>query len=243
MENVKQVRDNKDLAVLQAKGIRAILFPFNSKADAPLKDKRVRQAINLGDRPRDDRPGRPPGLRRGPHRALRAGQYGYNAEAAKILAYNPEKAKALLREAGYPNGIDITWNLCRGCWLKDTEVARGGGQPAQGGRRPREDQPDRGQPAAGEPESPANFQIGMIRWSRTYDPDTTVAGLRAQSTIQKWYAQRGGRPTDREGPRDARSGRAREGVPGPLPGAGGGSRRTSTSTPRIRSGPSGPRTT
>ena len=72
VENVKQVRDTKDLVVVQAKGIRAIPFPFNSKADTPLKDKRVRQAINLGDRPRDDRARRPPGLRRGAHRAVRA---------------------------------------------------------------------------------------------------------------------------------------------------------------------------
>src|SRR5262249_9583764 len=47
VENVQQVRDNKDLTVVQAKGIRQIFFPINAKADTPLKDKRVRQAINL----------------------------------------------------------------------------------------------------------------------------------------------------------------------------------------------------
>jgi peptide/nickel transport system substrate-binding protein len=124
VENVQQVRDNKELAVVQAKGIRQIFFPFNSRADTPLKDKRVRQAINLSiDRDtivRDVLQGFGE-VRTGPFGVT---QSGYNPEAAKLLAYNPDRAKALLREAGYPNGVDVVWTVCRGCWLKDSEIRR-----------------------------------------------------------------------------------------------------------------------
>jgi peptide/nickel transport system substrate-binding protein len=184
---VKQVRDNKELAVVQAKGIRAIIFPFNSRTDTPLKDKRVRQAINLAiDREtivRDVLQGFGE-VRTGP---FGAGQSGYNAEAAKVLAYNPERARALLKEAGHPNGIDLTWNLCRNCWLKDTEILETvANQLKAVGIRVKINLLEVNQLLANQ--NTGNFQVGMIRWSRTYDADTTIAGLRAQSTIQKWYA-------------------------------------------------------
>lgn len=187
VENVGQVRDTKDLVVLQAKGIRAIPFPFNSRADTPLKDKRVRQAINLGiDREtivRDVLQGFGE-VRTGP---FGPGQFGYNAEAAKVLAYNPEKAKALLKEAGHPNGIDVTWNLCRGCWLKDTEVVEAAANQLKAvGVRVKINLIEVNQLLAAQ-NPPPNFQIGMIRWSKTYDPDTTIAGLRAHSSAQQWF--------------------------------------------------------
>ena len=37
-------------------------------------------------------------------------------------AYNPEKAKKLLAEAGYPNGIDVDLNSSTGRYLKDRQV-------------------------------------------------------------------------------------------------------------------------
>ena len=187
VENVQQVRDNKDLAVVQAKGIRAIIFPFNSRADGPLKDRRVRQAINMAiDREtivRDVIQGFGE-ARTGP---FGPGQSGYNAEAAKVLAYNPDKAKALLKEAGYANGLDVTWNMCRGCWLKDSEALEViANQLRAVGVRVKLNLLEVNQLLANQ--NNATFQVGMIRWSRTYDADTTIAGLRAQSTIQKWYA-------------------------------------------------------
>jgi peptide/nickel transport system substrate-binding protein len=187
VENVKQVRDNKELSVVNAKGIRQIYFPINAKADTPLKDKRVRQAINLAiDRETivrdvlqglgEPRPG-PFGTR----------QIGYNAEAAKILAYNPDKAKALLKEAGHPNGVDITWNFCKGCWLKDTEIMETmANQLKAVGIRVKINLLEVNQLFTNQ--NAANFQIGMIRWSRQYDTDTIVAGIQAQSTTNGWYA-------------------------------------------------------
>ena len=187
VENVKQVRENKELAVVQAKGIRQIFFPINARADTPLKDKRVRLAINLAiDRDtivRDVLQGFGE-ARTGPFGSR---QFGFNPEAAKLLAYNPDRAKALLTEAGHPNGIDVTWNLCRGCWLKDTEILETvASQLKAVGIRVKINLLEVNQLLANQ--NIGNFQIGMIRWSRQYDSDTIIAGIQAQSTTQKWYA-------------------------------------------------------
>ena len=187
VENVKQVRENKELAVVQAKGIRQIFFPINARADTPLKDKRVRLAINLAiDRDtivRDVLQGFGE-ARTGPFGSR---QFGFNPEAAKLLAYNPDRAKALLTEAGHPTGIDVTWNLCRGCWLKDTEILETvASQLKAVGIRVKINLLEVNQLLANQ--NIGNFQIGMIRWSRQYDSDTIIAGIQAQSTTQKWYA-------------------------------------------------------
>ncbi len=186
VENVKQVKESKDLQVVEGKGIRQIFFPMNSKADTPLKDRRVRQAINFAiDREGIVRDvlqgfGEP---RTGPFGVR---QMGYNAEAAKAAAYNPEKAKALLREAGFANGVDFTWNFCRGCWLKDSEILEAvANQLKAVGIRAKLNLIEVNQLLGNQ--NTGNFQVGMIRWSRQYDSDTILAGIQAQSTTQKWY--------------------------------------------------------
>jgi peptide/nickel transport system substrate-binding protein len=186
VENVQQVRAQKELEVVQSKGIRQIFFPFNSKADGPLKDPRVRQAVNLAiDRDtivRDVLQGFGE-ARTGPFGTK---QMGYNPEAAKLLAYNPERAKALLKEAGHPGGIDIVWNICRGCWLKDSEILETvANQLRAVGIRVKLNLLEVNQLFTNQ--NAGNFQIGMIRWSRQYDSDTIIAGISAQSTTQKWY--------------------------------------------------------
>jgi peptide/nickel transport system substrate-binding protein len=187
VENVKQVRENKDLAVVQGKGIRQIFFPINARADTPLKDRRVRQAINFAiDREaivRDILQGFGE-ARTGP---FGVAQMGFNPEAARAAAYNPDKARALLKEAGYSSGVDVTWNLCRGCWLKDAEILETvANQLKAVGIRVKINLLEVNQLLANQ--NTGTFQIGMIRWSRQYDSDTIIAGIQAQSTTQKWYA-------------------------------------------------------
>ena len=93
--------------------------PFVTTMDTPLKDKRVRQALNYA-------------VNKGPliaafvHGATSPatqfaplGTFGYTANLPPAYAYDPAKAKALLKDAGYPNGFETAIEL----WTDGTEQA------------------------------------------------------------------------------------------------------------------------
>ena len=48
----------------------------------------------------------------------------YNNPPLKAYPYDPEKAKKLLKEAGYPNGFKIGMGSPQGRYIKDAEVAQ-----------------------------------------------------------------------------------------------------------------------
>ncbi|SHI06599.1 peptide/nickel transport system substrate-binding protein [Clostridium collagenovorans DSM 3089] len=82
-----------------------VTFGLN-KDMAPLDNVKVREAVNLAI----DRESLVNDFLRGhaviPNGFIPAGMEGYDKSAAK-LEYNTEKAKKLLEEAGYPNGIEL----------------------------------------------------------------------------------------------------------------------------------------
>ena len=75
-----------------------------------LKDKRVRQALNMAI----DKEGLVreiyAGTGRVEHGMLSPGTFAYDPEF-RFYEYNPEKAKALLAEAGYADGFEINWDI------------------------------------------------------------------------------------------------------------------------------------
>ncbi len=51
------------------------------------------------------------------------GQYGYDPKLQPKYTYNPEKAKDLLKQAGYPNGVDVELQTPVGRYTLDKQVS------------------------------------------------------------------------------------------------------------------------
>lgn len=119
-DQVKQL-DQGDTSVRKVTSAREVYGAVNTFVK-PFSDKRVRQAMQyavdvdaiikdvlLGFAQRLATQAKPADV-------------GFDP-SIKPLPYDPEKAKALLKEAGYGDGLEITYNTPAGRFLKDKEVA------------------------------------------------------------------------------------------------------------------------
>lgn len=111
--------------ILEVPSFRIFSLALSSldKHPSPLHDKRVRQAVNYAI----DKEGIIEGLFQGRARPLngqllRDNQLGFNPDL-KDYSYDPEKAEALLAEAGYPDGFEIEFRFPSGRYVQDKEVA------------------------------------------------------------------------------------------------------------------------
>lgn len=91
--------------------------------ESPLQDKMVRQALNYAI----DKEAIVNSLFFGEAKmlngqVLRAAQLGFNPDIADY-PYDPEKAKAMLAEAGYPDGFEIPFKFPSGRYAQDREVS------------------------------------------------------------------------------------------------------------------------
>ena len=131
--DTKRIRDHKELRFFKRPGLRLIYLqmdqhrkhsPYIQTPDGknPLLDRRVRQALYYGI----DEVAIVRYIMSG--FALPAGQlspeavYGYDP-TLKRPDYDPEKAKALLREAGYPDGFTIRLDSPNNRYVNDAQIA------------------------------------------------------------------------------------------------------------------------
>ncbi len=119
---VARLKSNPRLRIQQVQGLRPI-FLVLSPAYKPLDNVKVRRAITHAiDRDRIIKH-----ILEGnayPLSGLLSPQvFGYEP-SAKAFAYDPEKAKQLLTEAGFPNGFEIDYFSPTGRYPKDREVAQ-----------------------------------------------------------------------------------------------------------------------
>src|SRR5215208_1558970 len=124
IESLGSIETNSAKEVVSLKGNFSLSYVINVfKNNPPLRDRRVRQAMNYAvDREaivKSVLGGRGDALS-GP---LWPGWLGYT-DAVKPYSYDPEKAKALLREAGYPDGFTFKWSITQGIFVKDVEIAQ-----------------------------------------------------------------------------------------------------------------------
>ncbi|HSE95062.1 MAG TPA: ABC transporter substrate-binding protein, partial [Methylomirabilota bacterium] len=143
---IKQVEDNAKLYISKAPSVRTIfLWIYTHKYDrdnklvgpydGPTKDKRVRQAmnyaVNVDEIIKTVLEGN--GIRTAT--PLSSKHFGFDPS---IQPYRQDvaKAKQLLADAGFPNGIDLVLNSPDGRYLKDKEVSEAiGGQLTKAGIR------------------------------------------------------------------------------------------------------------
>lgn len=96
-------------------------FAFDTLKDTPLRDKRVRQAINHAVDVDAIQKSILGGLGRRIAVTLPTTAIGYEPDM-KPWPYDPAKARALLAEAGHPNGFQIPLTSRQFYYLKDKEI-------------------------------------------------------------------------------------------------------------------------
>jgi peptide/nickel transport system substrate-binding protein len=134
LQDVARINSSGKAKVLQGPELRTIFLGMDQKRDElqfsnvkgknPFKDKRVRQAfyqaIDINGIQRSVMRGasRPTALLVGP------GINGYDAALDKRLPYDPEAAKKLLAEAGYPNGFEVGMNCPNDRYVNDGNICQ-----------------------------------------------------------------------------------------------------------------------
>lgn len=122
VELFDMVKKNPKLQVVSRPARRSIFLGIGNKPGSPTADIRVRKAMYMAIN-EDEIIAK---IMRG--HATPAAQVpdpptiGYNA-TIKRIAYNPEMAKQLLKEAGYENGFDITLTGPNDRYVQDAKIA------------------------------------------------------------------------------------------------------------------------
>ncbi len=131
--DIPRLRENANLRLAVAPTTRLIFLqldqrdpaPFVNGGNAPnpLRDARVRQALSLaidrntiGQRIMD-------GLATPAAQFLPDGMFG-TIPGLPVLPYDPPRARALLAEAGYPNGFAMTLHATNNRYINDARVAQ-----------------------------------------------------------------------------------------------------------------------
>ncbi len=96
-------------------------LPNLLKADSPLKDVRVRQAINYAVDKQSMSVALLNGIAAPASQGATSGTFGYNP-ALEPYPYDPARAKALLAEAGYPKGFSLISDVVVGLGPADTQI-------------------------------------------------------------------------------------------------------------------------
>jgi peptide/nickel transport system substrate-binding protein len=134
LQDVERVNASPNTRALTGPELRTIFLGMDQKRDEllysnvkgknPFKDKRVRQAfyqaIDIEGIKRTVMRGAatPTGLMIGP------GINGFQPDMNKRLPYDPEAAKKLMTDAGYPNGFEVTMNCPNDRYVNDSRICQ-----------------------------------------------------------------------------------------------------------------------
>ncbi len=122
-EQAKQLETGAKTGVSSVPSVRVIFITLNTLDDSPapaLKNVKVRQALNYAI----DRDAIITNIMLGNGKKISSpiNSYFFAYEDLPQYNYDPAKAKALLTEAGFPNGFDLELTTPNGRYLKDKEI-------------------------------------------------------------------------------------------------------------------------
>ena len=120
---VSQMKDLPNSTVQSVPSGRVMFLYVNCLAEGPLKNKKVRQALNYAV----DRKAIIDNILKGSGVPMAVNltpyHFGYDS-SLKPYPYDPAMAKKLLAEAGYANGLKLVFNSPSGRYLLDKEVSQ-----------------------------------------------------------------------------------------------------------------------
>ena len=118
--DIPRLKDNPNITILSTPSVRTIFLGLNALKE-PLHDKRVRQALNYAVDKEAILKHVLGGVGRVSDAPISPGIFGYTP--IKTYEYNIQRAKALLAEAGSPEGFETTLHLPKGRYYRDVSVA------------------------------------------------------------------------------------------------------------------------
>ncbi|MBI2303203.1 MAG: hypothetical protein HYU86_00455 [Chloroflexi bacterium] len=119
-DNIAPLEKDPNLATYLEKSLSVPNIQISQFLEGPLRDKRVRQALNYAV----DKESIVKNLFLGYYKVVPSALvpvcFGYD-ETQKSYPYDPKKAKELLAQAGYPNGFEVTFDSTQTAYPKQTE--------------------------------------------------------------------------------------------------------------------------
>jgi len=124
LDAAEQIENNPDLQLFTRPSNRVFMLWMSNITDSPLKDPKVRQAlqyaIDVDALTKALFKGRATKLQ---GQILTPSFFGFISDW-QAKPYDPEKAKQMLAEAGYPNGFDFTFKYSAGRYVQDKEAGQ-----------------------------------------------------------------------------------------------------------------------
>ena len=130
-QDMNRIKSAKDVRLIEGVENRVVFFGFdqqrdqllysNVKGSNPFKDVRVRRAVYQAI---DIEALRSKTMRGAalPTGGITPSILASNPDAEKRLAYDPNRARQLLTEAGYPNGFEVTLDCPNNRYINDEEI-------------------------------------------------------------------------------------------------------------------------
>jgi peptide/nickel transport system substrate-binding protein len=185
-EEVANLKDGSNTKIASTASDFVYFYAFDTLSDTPLKNKLVRQAINYAIDVDAIQSALLGGLGTRIAVTLPTNAFGYDP-SWKPYPYDPDKAKALLAEAGYKDGFSIPMTGRRGRYMKDAEIMEATiGYLSQVGIKIEENYLE---PGVWAKISEAHGRTGMIfpGWSGR-DPDLVWYPILHSGQYQSYYA-------------------------------------------------------